>query len=85
MPADARGTLPVRASAQWLACTDEICVPEQGELALDVPVGGGATQGARFDGWRQKLPRPLGSPSRFEAAGDQLRIAIPLPRSVGWR
>jgi DsbC/DsbD-like thiol-disulfide interchange protein/cytochrome c biogenesis protein CcdA len=82
VPADARGTLPVRASAQWLACTDEICVPEQGELALDVPVGGGANQDARFDEWRRKLPRPLGAPARFELTGDTLRVAIPLPRSV---
>jgi DsbC/DsbD-like thiol-disulfide interchange protein/cytochrome c biogenesis protein CcdA len=82
VPADARGTLPIRASAQWLACTNEICVPEAGELALDVPVGGGADQDARFDAWRRELPRPLGSPARFEVAGDRLRVAIPLPRSV---
>ncbi len=82
VPADARGTLPIRASAQWLACTDRICVPEAGELALDVPVGGGADRSARFDEWRQKLPRPLGSPTRFEVSGDRLRVAIPLPRSV---
>ena len=82
VPGDARGILPVRASAQWLACTDQICVPEQGELTLDVPVGGRADESARFDGWRQKLPRPLGSPSRFQVDGDRLRLAIPLPRSV---
>ena len=28
-------------SARWLACTDKICVPEQGELSLDLPVGSG--------------------------------------------
>ncbi|WP_294172657.1 protein-disulfide reductase DsbD domain-containing protein [uncultured Sphingomonas sp.] len=82
VPADARGTLPIRASTQWLACTDQICVPEGGKLALDVPVGGGADQAARFDPWRQALPRPLGSPTRFEVSGDRLRVAIPLPRSV---
>src|SRR3982751_5130133 len=41
LPPDARGVVPVRASAHWLACTDKICVPEQGELALDLPVGTG--------------------------------------------
>ena len=32
VPADAIGTLPIRASAQWLACTDKVCVPERGEF-----------------------------------------------------
>ena len=39
VPADARGTVPIRADAHWLACTDQVCVPEQGELSLDLPVG----------------------------------------------
>src|SRR3954463_15508753 len=31
VPADARGTVQIRANARWLACTDKICVPEQGQ------------------------------------------------------
>jgi len=27
VPADAKGVIPVRADARWLACTDKICVP----------------------------------------------------------
>src|SRR3954453_7644152 len=46
VPAGASGTVPVRAQAHWLACTDKICVPEQGELALDLPVGTGTPQQA---------------------------------------
>ncbi|MFC7536646.1 protein-disulfide reductase DsbD family protein [Sphingomonas sp. GCM10030256] len=83
VPADATGALPVRASAQWLACTDKICVPEQGALALDVPIGSaGATSESRFDEWRRRLPRPLGSPARLQADGTTLRVAIPLPHSI---
>ncbi|WP_205479019.1 protein-disulfide reductase DsbD family protein [Sphingomonas arenae] len=82
VPANASGILPVRAEAQWLACTDKICVPEQGSLSLDIPIGGGPDESARFDEWRQKLPRPLGSPTRFALSRDKLRLAIPLPRSV---
>ncbi|HJP69600.1 MAG TPA: protein-disulfide reductase DsbD domain-containing protein, partial [Sphingomicrobium sp.] len=26
VPVDAKGTIPVRAAARWLACTDKICV-----------------------------------------------------------
>ena len=47
VPADARGTIPIRADAHWLACTDKICVPEQGELSLDLPVGNGTLNRAR--------------------------------------
>jgi DsbC/DsbD-like thiol-disulfide interchange protein/cytochrome c biogenesis protein CcdA len=82
VPADASGTVPIRASARWLACTDKICVPEQGQLWLDLPVGSGTPNRAQFDVWRQAIPRPLVSVGRFEAAGDKLRVAIPLPASV---
>src|SRR5437868_10317851 len=59
VPADARGIVPIRAEAHWLACTDKICVPEQGELSLDVPVGSGTPNRAQFDEWRRALPQPL--------------------------
>jgi DsbC/DsbD-like thiol-disulfide interchange protein/cytochrome c biogenesis protein CcdA len=81
-PTDARGTIPLRAKASWLACTDKICVPESGEVTLDLAVGTGEQKRALFDQWRQALPRPLGSPAKFEVAGKTLRLAIPLPRDV---
>ena len=49
VPADAKGIVPIRADAHWLACTDKICVPEQGELSLDLPVGTGTPNRAQFD------------------------------------
>jgi DsbC/DsbD-like thiol-disulfide interchange protein len=82
VPANASGTIPIRAEAHWLACTDKICVPEQGELSLDLPVGKGTPERAQFDAWRQKLPQPLASIGHFEASGNKLRVAIPLPASV---
>jgi DsbC/DsbD-like thiol-disulfide interchange protein/cytochrome c biogenesis protein CcdA len=83
VPADAAGTLPIRASAQWLACTDKVCVPERGEFSLNLPVGsGGAIERARFDEWRRALPRPLASPAKFALNGDRIEIAVPLPESV---
>ncbi len=82
-PQGARGVIPISAEAQWLACTDKVCVPERGRFALQVPVGAGAaTERARFDRWRQRLPRPLSTPAHFQLAGDPLRVAIPLPASV---
>jgi DsbC/DsbD-like thiol-disulfide interchange protein/cytochrome c biogenesis protein CcdA len=82
VPANAHGAVPVRAEAHWLACTDKICVPEQGTLSLDLPVGSGTPDRAQFDAWRKALPRPLASVGHFAVAGDKLRIAIPLPASV---
>ena len=83
VPANAQGVVPIRASARWLACTDQICVPESGTLALDVPVGKGAPGlRAQFDQWRRALPRPLATPARFALAGHTLRVAIPLPRDI---
>ncbi len=82
VPANASGTIPIRAEARWLACTDKICVPEQGTLALDLPVGSGVPERAQFDEWRRSLPQPLASPARFELTGIKLRLAIPLPHAV---
>jgi DsbC/DsbD-like thiol-disulfide interchange protein/cytochrome c biogenesis protein CcdA len=82
VPADARGTVPLRADAHWLACTDKICVPEEGELSLDLAVGRGMSDRAEFDAWRRKLPQPLASVGHFEVVGDKLRVAIPLPGTV---
>ncbi|WP_300398190.1 protein-disulfide reductase DsbD domain-containing protein [uncultured Sphingobium sp.] len=79
----AQGTrLPVVAKAQWLACTDKVCVPESGTLRLDLVAGNGAVAPAsrtRFDAWRMHLPRPLGSQARYAVKDGRLRMAIPLP------
>ncbi len=87
LPADvAPGTaIPVRARIDYLACTDQICVPERADLALNLRAGDGsitAEQRARFDAWRAALPRPLGSEGRFELRDGRLRVAVPLPASV---
>jgi len=83
VPKDANGVVPLRAEAHWLACTDKVCVPEQGSISLDLPVGAGpATERSRFDEWRRALPRPLASPAKFALGKDRLEIAIPLPASV---
>jgi thiol:disulfide interchange protein len=87
MPANAKpgAALPIRLAAQWLACTDKICVPEQATLSLDLTAGTGNIQSedrTRFDGFRAGLPRPLGSEAHFALKGDRLSIAIPYPASA---
>ncbi|WP_166039411.1 protein-disulfide reductase DsbD domain-containing protein [Sphingosinicella sp. YJ22] len=78
--------IPVRARIDYLACTDEICVPERANLSLDLRAGDGSVAGdqrTRFDAWRAALPRPLGSEGAFEFRDGRLRVAVPLPASVG--
>ena len=84
LPANARAgdTLALSAEADWLACTDEICVPEHGRLAATVRVGTPSPRDARFDGWLAKLPAPLPEPVRFAASGNTLRFAIPIPAAL---
>ena len=74
------GPVTIRAKARWLACTDKVCVPEQGEFGLTVPAS--AEADPRFDGWRRALPRPLAAPGHFRLTGDRIEIAVPLPSSV---
>ena len=74
--------LPVRVKAEWLACTDQICVPERAELAAEVLVGPARASDPRFDTWRAKLPAPLGAPARFQVDGKVIRLGIPLPHSL---
>ena len=82
VPAGATGPVKVRAKLNWLACTDEVCVPERGEVSLNVPLTGAAAADARFGEWRRALPRPLASPARFASAGDRIEVALALPASV---
>src|SRR3546814_9493745 len=53
---------------------------EGDDLSLDLIVGAGeidAKERVAFDGFRARLPRPLGSEGRFARVGDRLRLAIP--------
>jgi len=75
----------VRGKAQWLACTDSVCVPEAGEIAVTLTIGDGTIapdERARFDGWRAKLPRPLDQQARYRIEGDRIAIAVPYPATA---
>ncbi|WP_408642014.1 protein-disulfide reductase DsbD family protein [Sphingomonas radiodurans] len=82
----AAGTkLPIQVKADYLVCTEEICVPETQTLATVLTIGDGAVDPAtraRFDGWRLKMPRPLGSPATWQGAQGQFRLAVPFPASA---
>ena len=71
--------VPIDARLDYLVCTDELCVPETANVSVELDVMAGGTPNAAFTGYRQALPRPLGSEGMFEVEGDRIRIAIPLP------
>ncbi|MBF9152057.1 protein-disulfide reductase DsbD family protein [Novosphingobium jiangmenense] len=83
LPADAvPGTLlPISVKAQWLVCTNEICVPERAELQGTVTVGSGPGD-TRFEAWRAALPAPLDRAGTFAVTGNALRLALPFPASA---
>ncbi|GAA4644392.1 thioredoxin family protein [Pontixanthobacter gangjinensis] len=74
-------TEKVGLSAQWLACTDRICVQEQGSFSLKIAVGSGPTDG-RFAEWRGAIPPMIESAATFQITGENLRIAIPMPAGL---
>ena len=82
-PGLAKGTrLALKLRGDWLGCTNEICVPQGGDMAIDLTVGDGSitpASRAQFDAWRSKLPRPLGSQATFEIKDKRVRFAIPFP------
>ncbi|MBS0547866.1 MAG: thioredoxin family protein [Proteobacteria bacterium] len=71
-PADASGTFHLAAAANWLVC-DDVCIPEEGKFALDLPVGSAATPAggtirALFDKARRDVPMASPWPARYGVA-----------------
>lgn len=78
VPAGFQGTtLPVRLEAQWLVCKD-VCIPESGDFALELPVmAATVAHAALFDTARATAPRTLGgvqSQARVEGSALQVRV-----------
>lgn len=82
IPASNRTEMRFAGTLRWLACTDKVCVPEKGEIALVLPVGDGASRTAEFDGYRRKLPRLLDSAGGFAADARDLTLWVPVPASL---
>jgi DsbC/DsbD-like thiol-disulfide interchange protein/cytochrome c biogenesis protein CcdA len=70
---------PIALDAQWLACTDQICVPERAHLTIDLAA---ARATREFDQWRAAIPALLDRQACFAIERGRLRIAVPMPRSL---
>ena len=77
---------PVRLEADWLVCAD-ICIPESGSFALDLPTGAEAEPAAfarhgLIETARAELPRPSPWPAGFKDQGDTLRLLTAVDAEV---
>ncbi|QFT78455.1 protein-disulfide reductase DsbD [Erythrobacter sp. THAF29] len=77
VPEDAviEGIPELTGFVEYLACTDTVCVPQDAVLRAGV--------GGDFARWRAEVAPLLDAKGTFEITGRKLRIAIPLPGSVG--
>ncbi|BDI61662.1 thiol:disulfide interchange protein DsbD [Qipengyuania nanhaisediminis] len=72
--ADIAGLPRIEGFVEFLACTDTVCVPQDALLE--------ARQGGDFARWRSEIAPKLASAASFEASGNVIRLAIPLPATV---
>ncbi|KLI63418.1 protein-disulfide reductase DsbD family protein [Aurantiacibacter marinus] len=72
---------PIMLDAQWLACSDELCVPERATLTLRFPQSSEA-QSTQFDAHRAAIPPLLDQTGAFATTQERIRIAIPVPESL---
>jgi len=89
VPASAKvgETAHIAAKAQMLVCAD-ICVPQDADLTLDVPItaGGGAadpTWGAAITSALAAAPKPSGLAATYQLSGTTLKLAVAGPALAG--
>jgi len=84
VPADAEPGVasPIDARLDYLVCTNELCVPEQADVSVNVSTMAPGAAAPAFARYRQALPRPLAGGGRFQVEGDRIRIAVPVPPGV---
>jgi thiol:disulfide interchange protein DsbD len=79
----------LRASARWLVCAD-ICIPEEGAVALTLPVASGAAPAdprgaAAIASARRAVPVPSPWRASFAVTGDTVELALGAPTRVAER
>ena len=72
--------------AGWVVCDDELCVPEEADVALDLTVGraddaagSNALVRDRFAAARAALPEPVAWPAVFAVGDGGVEFDIPIP------
>lgn len=70
---------PISLHVEYLACTDEICVPQDAVLTLDP---NRPTTDTNFAKWQAAIAPALDQNGGFEINGNRLRIGISLPAAA---
>ena len=78
---DWRAGQSIAVEANYLACTDEICVPQRAVLRATLPPRD-AMPDPRFADWLAAIPPPLDRDASYESTPDLIRLAIPLPAAM---
>ena len=81
-PGTPAGAYPVGVYAEWLTCSETLCVPQRAALSSVVQVGEGGETNPRFAEWRSAIPPLLDRKAQFAFGQHDLRVAIPLPQSM---
>lgn len=83
IPADARpgSNLPLSVRALFLVCSDEMCVPDELTLTLNLPVRAGAAplepvHGPAIQRIVETAPRPAGITARYALQGTALTLSL---------
>lgn len=77
--------LPIRANGRWLACSDKICLPQQGRFETALTVVDSESRistDARFSLWTAQLPSRLSREALYQRDGSTLRLSIPFPEEA---
>ncbi len=75
-PALLNSEIELKLKASWLVCR-EVCIPEDGEFALRLPLRGStALNGAAFDASLKSQPTPLRGDSQVEVDGNSLKLSV---------
>jgi thiol:disulfide interchange protein DsbD len=84
-PAFQAESLNVRLRAEWLVCKD-VCIPEEGEFAIDVPVQAAtAAHAALFAAARAAQPQPLPDAQATAAVEDGALAVRVAGLPAGWQ
>ncbi len=78
VPAGAAGGVRLAARARWLVCNPERCIPESGELSLELPTGRGGPGkwGPAFEAIRLPQPPPADWKLAARREGDNVLLEV---------
>ena len=85
VPESFDGDVTLTAKANWLACDDEVCVPERADLELTLPKGDGSEYSVwhtDFVATRALHPIPIDWETTFYTTEDRVIVDIELPGGV---